>query len=448
MRRRGQVTVPPIVDGAGLVVRWRWAYRKGTALFATCLRISGRGRIVMSKPTAADLHPVEDLRWLTSSAAEPWLAQAAGPGELTRLTARLRRDLSPERTHLVLEQVALRKRARDKFSHANAMFFSPKGLEQATDELLAGYKALRFAAGTRIADLCVGIGGDLLALAARGAAVVGVEHDPGLAVLAEANLRAVGLDARASLLVEDALAQDLAQWDAWHVDPDRRPAGRRTTRVELHEPSAEALDRLLAQNSAAGIKLVPAAEPPDAWQQQAELEWISTRRQCRQLVAWFGALAVEPGRARATTVDRDGQARSVVGTPGEWVPTAASVGRFVFEPDAAVLAAKLEAALAAELNLLALAPEIAYWTGDQPISGPADFVLRSGRRDAVRRAPIGCGADGTSRGPVGDKSPRLEGRSVPAARQAKAGRRPGGNRPDRAAGRPGDRDSARRVSGE
>ena len=41
------------------------------------------------------------------------------------------------------------------------------GLEQASDEVVAAHKAGRFSDCGRVADLCCGIGGDTLALAAR-----------------------------------------------------------------------------------------------------------------------------------------------------------------------------------------------------------------------------------------------------------------------------------------
>ena len=59
--------------------------------------------------------------------------------------AGLRKELSAERVHLVLQQAALRHRARDKFAAAERMFFTPLGLEQATDEVIAQHKAQRFA---------------------------------------------------------------------------------------------------------------------------------------------------------------------------------------------------------------------------------------------------------------------------------------------------------------
>src|SRR5690606_14953088 len=86
----------------------------------------------------------------------------------------------------------------------------------------------------------------------------------------------------------------------------------------------------------------------------------------------FGRLAQPAGLRRATVLGNDGQQpRSVVGTPGGEPPRAERIGRYLFEPDAAVLAAQLGAALAAEHKLAAIAPEIAYWTADVPIDDAA-----------------------------------------------------------------------------
>jgi hypothetical protein len=49
---------------------------------------------------------------------------------------------------------------------------------------------------------------------------------------------------------------------------------------------------------------------------------------------------------------------------------AGSIGRFLFEPHPAVLAAQLAANLAAQHNLSFLAERIAYLTGDQPLESP------------------------------------------------------------------------------
>jgi hypothetical protein len=330
-------------------------------------------------PAAATANSLDDYGWLTSPAAEAWLELAAAlDASLTARVARLRNHLSPERTHLVLEQIALRDKAREKFAAAQKMFFAPRLLEQTTDEIVARYKADRFPRGTRIFDLCCGLGGDLVALARRGP-VVGADRDPLAALLAEANGRVLrdesvgegGSPWPSEVRTSDVEQLDVADCGAWHIDPDRRPRGRRTTRVELHEPGPTTIERLLAQNPSAAIKLSPAAEVPAAWSSAAELEWISRGRECRQLVAWFGGLARDPGLRRATVLSTAGQPRSIVGCRGDQPPLADRIGRYVFEPDAAVLAAGLDGPLAAEHALAAIAPGIAYWTGERAIADAA-----------------------------------------------------------------------------
>jgi hypothetical protein len=320
---------------------------------------------------------IDDYRWLTSAAATHYLeGLAASSGPLIAQIARLRRELSAQRTHLAVQQATLRRRARAKFAAADRMFFTPLGLEQATDEIVAAYKARRFAGKADIFDLCSGIGGDLVALS-RVATTTGFERDPIAALLAQANLRAA-CDAAgrpstgAQVRLEDVTQLDVARAAAWHIDPDRRPAGRRTTRVELHQPDAAAIDALLRRNVNAAVKLAPAATLPDAWSAAAELEWIGRDRECRQLVAWFGELAGAAGRHRATVL-RNGasEPRTIVGTPAVEPPATGRVGRFVFEPHAAVLAAGLAATLAAEHGASPITAKVAYRTADAAVEDPA-----------------------------------------------------------------------------
>lgn len=316
----------------------------------------------------------DDYRWLTGPAGAEWLARAAGfDGSPTAQIKRLRAELTPAQASLVLTQIELRHRAREKFSAAGRMFFTATGLEQATDELIAGYKAARFGPCERIVDLCSGIGGDLAALARRGR-TTGVDRDPVSVILAAANAR-VQLDSDCTVDVREgeASAADVADCDAWHIDPDRRPRGRRTTHADLHDPPPDTIARLLATNPHAAVKLAPAARFPDGWSESAELEWISRARSCRQLVAWFGDLARDAGRRRATLLGASGEPLgTVVGKAGADVPVASRIERYLFEPDAAVLAAKLEGALVERHNLAAIAPGIAYWTAGRAV---ADALL-------------------------------------------------------------------------
>jgi hypothetical protein len=319
---------------------------------------------------------LEDYRWLVSEAARPWLERTrdeltAARGASATLLNRLRKDLSAAQAHLLVEQVELRQRAREKFSRAEQMFFTRKCLEQATDERIAAYKASRFIPPGAVADLCCGIGGDALALARRGC-VIAVDEDPIACLLVQANSVACGLDA-ANLRTStgDAAAFSVERVAAWHMDPDRRVHGKRTTRVDLFQPPLATIESLVKRNRNASIKLAPAAEAPEEWSQEAELEWLGSRGECRQQVAWFGLLARHPGRRSATIVDAAGGPRTIVGTGDERIPVSAELGRYLYEPHAAILAAKLTSALCHEYALAAISAGIAYLTNDIVIRDPA-----------------------------------------------------------------------------
>lgn len=319
-----------------------------------------------------------DYRWLVSDEVALLLREIANASTPLHAQAQsLRRDWTTTRVHLLLEQVELRRRAKAKFPQAERMYFTPLGLEQATDAWVAAYKATRFDSSTHVGDLCCGIGGDLLAICQTGASATGVDLGVASLCLAEANAKALGFDA-ANFQQGDATAAPVEAYDAWHIDPDRRPQGKRTTRVELHSPSAAALDRLVARNPAAAIKLAPAAEVPSHWLPERELEWISRGGECKQLVVWSGSLAKTPGQRRATVLSSRGEVLgSFVAAASEPAPLAPEIGESAYEPDAAVFAAGLDGAVAREADLGRISSQAGYLTGPRGLGSPVltEFVV-------------------------------------------------------------------------
>jgi hypothetical protein len=363
-----------------------------------------RYRILVS----TDQPTPQDYRWLVGPEAASWLGDESArdaKADVVALATWLRSRLSPVRAHLVLRQIELRRKAEAKLTQAEKLFLTPLGLEQATDQMVARYKAARFApCSGMVLDLCCGVGGDLFGLA-EVAHVVGIDRDPSTARLAWANCQQLGLDrrgqdssppgqdadaarasaggmevgsrnvgraevgraevARAEVACADVQWVDVRRAAAWHMDPDRRSAGLRHTQLEGLNPGPELIERLLEANPAAGIKLAPATEVPVHWEQAAELEWISHGGQCRQQLAWFGDLARDAGQRRATVLTRQGQVSAqVVGQSGSGDEVARGVLRYVYDPDPAVLAAELNGALAREHGLKILAPSHVYLTAD------------------------------------------------------------------------------------
>lgn len=294
---------------------------------------------------------MQDVIWLTGDGGRPFLERATNSGDsLAALVKSLRKDLSPPRAHLILEQAELRARARDKFGLADRMFFTRQSLQQASGEDIAHYIASRFPIGEPVADLCCGIGGNLLALAGRGP-VTGVERDPVVGHFARCNVRVAGARL-ATVQVADVAGFSLEGCSALFIDPDRRSHGRRTVDVRYYQPDLPALDRLVAECPDAAVKLAPATAVPDHWRRRVELEWIGYARECKQQIAWFGELARHPGRRVATVCSRsDPNSRTVVENPGARANTTERFETFIYIPHPAVATARLVKSIAAEYSL-------------------------------------------------------------------------------------------------
>ena len=321
---------------------------------------------------AANSGNIEDYHWLVGPDALPFLDVAADASNdsLMKTTLSLRKDLGPPRTHLVIAQSELRKRAKVKFCHAEKMFFTRQLLEQATDEQIARHKAARIPLNDGSIDLCCGIGGDLLAMAERGP-VQGVDRDPIAILLAEANCRALGIE-NVSLAVADVNGLSVEKYGVWHLDPDRRVEGKRSIRVENHEPGIDAIQQFLLENRKAAIKLAPGTKIPEQWVKDVEVEWIGNRGECRQQMVWFDELARYPGQRTATVFSSGATSPYTIhGMPIKNLPVAPALGRYVYEPHAAVLAAHLTGILCDRHNLPCVSPKIPYLTSDTLVSDPA-----------------------------------------------------------------------------
>jgi hypothetical protein len=309
----------------------------------------------------------ETLPGLLTAAGREALAAATALAHLDDLRAadRLRRRIAPDLAAAALAQVRLRERAREKFGdEAAVMLFRADALEQATRAPVAALRARRYAGATRVADLGCGLGGDLVPLARTvgpTGLVVGVERDPVLATLAAANLRALVLPG--AVVCADVTTVDLAGYDALFCDPARRGPRGRVFDPAAYAPAWPFVARLLAGD--AGVKVAPgiphALLPP-----HVEAEWVSYAGAVKEAALWSGALAC--GVSRRATLLPSGA--TLVPSPGLGPAPVRSPGRFLYEPDGAVIRAGLVAEVAASVDGGLLDPTIAYVTADRLVTTP------------------------------------------------------------------------------
>lgn len=184
--------------------------------------------------------------------------------------------------------VETRRRAAEKFSRADRMWFDAVGLEQSTAEIVAIHKANRFAGTTAVIDLCSGIGGDTLAIG-QVADVISVDADPTMGMRAKWNAEIYGCEPRVKVVT--ARAEAYERIGAYvHIDPDRRAAsGRRAMSVSDYVPGLDFLNQLIADSEGGGIKLSPASDFAEHFSSH-EVELISWNGECKEATVWFGAL--------------------------------------------------------------------------------------------------------------------------------------------------------------
>jgi SAM-dependent methyltransferase len=312
-----------------------------------------------------------DVRALLTPEGAALVARIGRYDDRTALATaeRLRREgVAPDLAAAALTQARLRARARDRLGpDADRLWFTEAGLEQATRRAVADRHAARFVAAgaATVADLCCGVGGDLVALAAAGVGrVVGVDRDPVTAAVAAANAEALGLADRVGVRCEDVTTTSLDGVGAAFVDPARRgPRGRALDPRDWSPPFAFVLD-LAARVPATGAKLAPGIAH-SALPAAAEAEWVSDGGDVLECALWCGPLATGV-RRRATllpagaTLTGDGTRAAPVG----------AVGRYLLEPDGAVIRAGLVAEAAELVDGRLLDPTIAYVTSDAPPRTP------------------------------------------------------------------------------
>ncbi|PSJ25195.1 SAM-dependent methyltransferase [Streptosporangium nondiastaticum] len=284
------------------------------------------------------------------------------PAKELATATRLRRDHPAELVSAALGMARLRQRAVAKFGAEDAyrMFFTPNGVEQSTRRSVAEYRAARFAAlGIRsVADLCCGIGGDAIALARLGIRVLAVDRDPLTCEVARANAEALGLAELIEVRCADVADVDTSGYDAVFVDPARRGGRGRIFDPEAYSPPLSWAIEAARKAPHAALKIAPGV-PHEAVPDDAEAEWISDGGDVKEAVLWFGTA---PGARRATLLPG---AHSLVGA-GLPDPAVRPVGRYLYEPDGAVIRAHLVADVAAQLGDGGLIDEtIAYVTSDE-----------------------------------------------------------------------------------
>jgi hypothetical protein len=313
----------------------------------------------MDRAELVELLSPEGLRLLDS--LPPYEAGA----DVVRTVGALRKaGHSPALVNAVLYQSRLRAKAVPKFGDfASRMLFTEAGLEQATRLRVAALHAGRFveAGLTRVADVGCGIGGDAMAMAAMDLTVTAIDVDEVTATVASFNLAPFP---SSSVLNADAASVDPADYDALWFDPARRTAGHgntnRLTRAEDYSPDLNEV-YAVAERMPVGVKLGPGHDR-DQIPETAEAQWVSVDGKLVEMGLWFGALARPGIRRAALLLGREGVMAELTAPADSDDVGVGVLGEYLYEPDGAVIRARLIGDLARSMDALMLSEGLAYLT--------------------------------------------------------------------------------------
>jgi hypothetical protein len=185
--------------------------------------------------------------------------------------------------------------------------------------------------------------------------------------MARANVAAHGLGDGFRGIQADWTQCSLEGTHAAFMDPSRRADGKRIHSIFQYRPSRSCLPELMSKVPHVGVKISPGVRSTelDRLGAKHKVELASQRGAVKEAILWFGDLRT--GLRRATLLPSE---ETIEGAPNHAEVPAPASGRFIYEPDGAVIRAGLLEALATPMDLHKIHPDIAYISGDKQLSSP------------------------------------------------------------------------------
>ncbi|OZF43589.1 THUMP-like domain-containing protein [Rhodococcus sp. 14-1411-2a] len=270
----------------------------------------------------------------------------------------------PDHASALIETVTVRRKARVKLVDSDRWLVTDEAVQQATPTLVARRRAARLA-GRRVHDVTCSIGSELSVLVATAELAVGSDLDPIRLRMAAHNV------SEATLLCADALTPTTRE-TVVVADPGRRAGGRRRhDPAALQPPLPDLFDAYRGRDLV--VKCAPGLDF-DALDWAGEIEVVSLDGGVREACLWSKGLSERGVRRRAAVLRSDGSVLEFTDAESDDIPVRPP-GRYLVDPDGAVVRAGLVRHYGARFGLWQLDPRIAYLTGDTVPAGVRGFRI-------------------------------------------------------------------------
>lgn len=321
---------------------------------------------------------------------------------LQRSPADLALELSKKKdipSDYILRQVNGRQKALSKFPFLLEVedfeFPSAQSVAQASSEQAAKFKVKQFQADIgRMADLSGGMGIDTYFFSKKSEIVDYVEPNQALFELSERNFKCLSAENIEchEQKAENFLKDHAHKYDLIYLDPDRRRSDQRFIQIRDCEPNLIALlPQLFERSSKLMVKYSPLLDIDRAASQLNGLKEVivlSINNECKELL-----LLLEKGYESdylIRAIDLKGENQTELAfkrtEEEETGVTYAEVGKYLYEPNAAIMKAGAFKLVAGRFGLAKIAQHTHLYTSDQSL---ADFPGRTLKVKQVDKAKKG-----------------------------------------------------------
>ncbi len=290
-------------------------------------------------------------------------------GNPVKIQKQYKDKVDPSHLAFCITQYYLRKKGLEKWTYAEQMIFTERGLQQATSERISAYKSERVKKNDQVLIGCAGIGGEVIEIARTGAEITAVELDPELLNVAEHNVSTVTSSQSHTTYRAEELIHYLSKtdtlWDIAFVDPDRRIDNKRKINIESYSPAFSELAPLLREKTKKFfVKVAPALEYTELWNAGYSIECIQEEGTVKELLIGYGV----PHTRKATLITENAVFIYETETPVV-IPLSEGTTDFsyLYEPAGCILRAGLVGNIAEESELCGLHPDNSLLYSNKPL---------------------------------------------------------------------------------
>jgi len=258
----------------------------------------------------------------------------------------------------ILHQVNLQTKVMQKCPFAYKWLWTEKAAQQASAFALAQYHGSLFAHYATVADICCGIGSDLLFISKNKETCYAIDSDNEVLNLAQYNMNYFN---RKKIIYQNVNACNFQEpCEAIYIDPDRRKGSKRVYDIQDISPPFLQIQDLIKKYGNVAVKLSPVIDYEKNNLKDYSYDFVSVGGELKECLLKSGELKT---LKRAVLLPH----LAIFKDKGYEPTDISSVKQYIFEPDVAIIRAHLVNDLAGELGISRIDEHIALLTSDNPI---------------------------------------------------------------------------------